>query len=198
MYRNVYWHHAVRSATAMFRRVVREAIATGALTTERVSRSTDEELMGAVRSLAESALARRLQERHLYKRAVDIAATDVPGGTWIARRPDLTEAIENRMAPELGLGPGEVLLDFPAKPAMLAVDLPLLRRNGQVTVLDREGRSGLLGIQGVADELHDHARRLRLFVARPVGVEVSRIRSLAERSEEEVERLVEEDGPLLR
>jgi len=26
MYRNVYWHHAVRSATAMFKRLVRRAI----------------------------------------------------------------------------------------------------------------------------------------------------------------------------
>src|SRR5258708_25166708 len=29
MYRNVYWHHAVRSATAMFKRLVRRAIAAG-------------------------------------------------------------------------------------------------------------------------------------------------------------------------
>src|SRR5258708_11288168 len=32
MYRNVYWHHAVRSATAMFKRLVRRAIAAGLLT----------------------------------------------------------------------------------------------------------------------------------------------------------------------
>jgi HD superfamily phosphohydrolase len=197
MYRNVYWHHAVRSATVMFKRVVREAIADGTLTTDGVARSTDEDLMGAVRSRPESALARRLHERRLYKRALDIAASDVPGGTWIAGRPDLTEAVEDRLASELGLGPGEVLLDFPAKPAMLAVDLPLLRRNGEVTLLDREGRSGLLGIQGVADELHDHARRLRLFVPASVAVDEAGILALAERSEEEVERLLEDDRALL-
>ena len=29
MYRNVYWHHAVRSATCMFKRAVRGAVARG-------------------------------------------------------------------------------------------------------------------------------------------------------------------------
>ena len=31
MYRNVYWHHAVRSATCMFKRAVRAAVADGVL-----------------------------------------------------------------------------------------------------------------------------------------------------------------------
>ena len=30
MYRNVYWHHAVRSATCMFKRAVRTAVSRGA------------------------------------------------------------------------------------------------------------------------------------------------------------------------
>src|SRR5262249_27999942 len=32
MYRNVYWHHAVRSATAMYKRLVGDALRSGALT----------------------------------------------------------------------------------------------------------------------------------------------------------------------
>ena len=31
MYRNVYWHHAVRSATAMYKRLVEDALAAGIL-----------------------------------------------------------------------------------------------------------------------------------------------------------------------
>ena len=31
MYRNVYWHHAVRSATCMFKRAVRGALARGSV-----------------------------------------------------------------------------------------------------------------------------------------------------------------------
>jgi len=45
MYRNVYWHHAVRSATAMFKRLVRDAIAAGRLTAEQVAVATDDGLI---------------------------------------------------------------------------------------------------------------------------------------------------------
>jgi HD superfamily phosphohydrolase len=35
MYRNVYWHHAVRSATAMYKRLVDEALTAGDVTRGR-------------------------------------------------------------------------------------------------------------------------------------------------------------------
>ncbi|HJS48509.1 MAG TPA: HD domain-containing protein, partial [Gemmatimonadales bacterium] len=41
MYRNVYWHHAVRSATCMFKRAVRGAVAAGAVTPGWVAGATD-------------------------------------------------------------------------------------------------------------------------------------------------------------
>ena len=37
MYRNVYWHHAVRSATCMFKRAVRATVAAGGLSCRRRS-----------------------------------------------------------------------------------------------------------------------------------------------------------------
>ena len=40
MYRNVYWHHAVRSATAMFKRLVGRAIAAGRFSAEDVALAT--------------------------------------------------------------------------------------------------------------------------------------------------------------
>ncbi|HEU4524682.1 MAG TPA: HD domain-containing protein, partial [Gemmatimonadales bacterium] len=45
MYRNVYWHHAVRSATAMYKRLVSEALDAGSLTADRLAAFTDEELL---------------------------------------------------------------------------------------------------------------------------------------------------------
>src|SRR4029077_19274562 len=50
MYRNVYWHHAVRSATAMFKRLVRRAIGAGLLTAAAVADETDD---GLIRGLLE-------------------------------------------------------------------------------------------------------------------------------------------------
>ena len=45
MYRNVYWHHAVRSATVMFKRLVREATAARALDAEQLADATDDALV---------------------------------------------------------------------------------------------------------------------------------------------------------
>jgi len=188
MYRNVYWHHAIRSATAMFKRLVRSAIAGGHLDPNWIAGSTDESLMEAVRELRDTDLPRRLRRRQLFKRALDLPAADVPGGggSWIADDPDLAERIEDRLALELRQPPGSVLLDYPAKPAMLAVDLPLRMRDGGVVHLDAKTTSGFLGIQRIADELHTSARRLRVFVADSVQVPATSILALAERTAEQL------------
>src|SRR2546422_10936461 len=82
-------------------------------------------------------LARRLRERRLAKRALDLPATELPADApaWPSDDPDLQERVEDRLAREVGLRPGELFLDFPAKPDMLALDLPLVRRDGSVTQL---------------------------------------------------------------
>src|SRR6185437_9284665 len=41
MYRNVYWHHAVRSATCMFKRAVRAALGAGAIELAEIEAATD-------------------------------------------------------------------------------------------------------------------------------------------------------------
>ncbi|GIW52355.1 MAG: hypothetical protein KatS3mg081_1710 [Gemmatimonadales bacterium] len=192
MYRNVYWHHAVRSATAMFKRLVREAIAAGELDPAWIARTTDEALMESLRRLSSATLAERLRRRRLYKRAVDLPATEVPenAGSWIAEDPDLTALVEDRIAAELGLGRGEALLDFPAKPEMLALDLPLITRGGEV-------EAAQVSLQPVAEMLHQSARRLRLFVAEQRKVDWSQIVALAERTAEEMRAAVGSEKPLL-
>src|SRR5213079_2097488 len=76
MYRNVYWHHAVRSATAMFKRMVRRALAAGRLATDQVAVATDDGLIYELMHEDASGLARRLRERRLAKRALDLSATE--------------------------------------------------------------------------------------------------------------------------
>jgi hypothetical protein len=189
MYRNVYWHHAVRSATAMFKRLVRGAIAAGELDAGWIAHSTDEALMEALRRLGDSALARRLRHRRLYKRGLDLPASRLPegAGDWIARDPDRVKQVEDRLARELGLPPGGALLDFPAKPDMLAVELPLLGSDGQVEVLSQGDERGRLGIQPVAEQLHTAARRLRVFLSEPVALDERMILRLVERTAEQLE-----------
>jgi HD superfamily phosphohydrolase len=192
MYRNVYWHHAVRSATCMFKRVVRDAVAGGQLDAAWIPRATDDALMERLRALPDAPLAERLWRRRLYKRLVDLPATEVPAraGDWMAGNPSLVTRVEDRLARELKLEPGGVLLDFPSKPEMVAIDLPLLLRDGSIAPVQ-------LALEPVADTLHRSARRLRLFAAESRKVEPHALLRLAEHGGAEMERLLEAEGALL-
>jgi len=172
MYRNVYWHHAVRSATAMFKRLVLVAIAARRLRLEDVALATDDGLTHDLQHGDVTGLAQALRERRLAKRALDIAATELPPDTaaWPSDDPELRIRVEDRVAREVGLDAGELFLDFPAKPNMLALDLPVVKRDGSVTQLAGGDATAHLGLPRVAGELYRTARRLRVFVLRPVRV----------------------------
>jgi HD superfamily phosphohydrolase len=199
MYRNVYWHHAVRAATCMFKRTVRDAVGNGHLDAEGVADLTDDALMELLVSRARSGLALALRGRRLYKRALDLPASDVPAGVqpWLADNPDLSAQVEDAVACAAGLGPGELLIDFPSRSSMLGVDLPLRLRGGGMDRLTDEGRAGQLGLPRVADELYRSARRLRVFVARPVSRSLDGILGLLTIPDGEIARRLAEGGSLL-
>jgi uncharacterized protein len=167
MYRNVYWHHAVRAATCMFKRAVRDAVARGSLSTRDIAEATDDGLMELLIAKDRNRLAAAIRARRLHKRALDLPASDVPGETqpWISEDPDLLQRVEDALAAQVGLSAGDLLLDFPARSSMLGVNLPLQTRGGAVERLTDAGRAGHLGLPRVADELYRSARRLRVFVA---------------------------------
>src|SRR5688500_14691458 len=152
MYRNVYWHHAVRSATCMFKRAARGAVRRGVVTLAQVARLTDDELMHFLIEKDRNPLAVAVRERRLYKRALDLPASEVKVAQpeWIADDPDLLEQVEDKLAVEAGLEPGELLLDFPSRHSMLGVDLPLKLRDGSVERLTDEVLAGHLGLPRVA------------------------------------------------
>ena len=200
MYRNVYWHHAVRSATAMFKRLVRRAIATAQLEPAAVAVATDDGLIHDLMQRDTTGLARRLRERRLAKRALDLPATELPAATpgWPGEDPDLLEQVEDRLALELHLKPGELFLDFPAKADMLALELPLVKRDGTVTHLAGAAAAAHLGLPRVAAELYRSARRLRVFVLRDVAVPAHAIVDLVMAPREEVAARVAADRALVR
>jgi hypothetical protein len=169
MYRNVYWHHAVRSATCMFKRAVRIAVRHGTITAQHIAEATDDGLMELLITREQNGLASAIRARHLHKRAVDLPASEVPGDvqSWVTGDPDLLERLEDAIAAQVGLPPGGLLLDYPARTAMLGVNLPLRTRNGRIERLTDAGRAGHLGLPRVADELYRSARRLRIFVSSP-------------------------------
>ena len=172
MYRNVYWHHAVRSATCMFKRAVRTAVASGQLDPTSVADATDGSLTTAMQAHDTTGLTTALQRRQLHKRALDLPASEVPDlPSWIWDDPDALERAEDALAADLGLPPGGALIDFPARSSMLSVDLPLLTRGGRVEQLTDEGRAGQLGLPRIAAELYRSARRLRIFAVGGVRLE---------------------------
>src|SRR5213079_665780 len=61
MYRTVYWHHAVRSATSMFKRLVRGALAARRLDPEAVALATDDGLIHELIQEDSTGLARQLR-----------------------------------------------------------------------------------------------------------------------------------------
>jgi uncharacterized protein len=177
MFRNVYWHHAVRAATALYKRIVDEAVRGGLLDPEELVGPTDEELLYEVsrRSLEDdSEIAERLatrwipalRYRRLPKRALELTASDLSGRRvedWAVGESAWKRAIEDELAVELGLEPGEVMIDFPAKPAMFQLDFLVARRDGRVQRLGSEGLTGILDLPRVARELYTSARVLRVF-----------------------------------
>ena len=167
MYRNVYWHHAVRSATCMFKRAVRDAVKRGSVTPEFIAETTDDALMERLISQDRNQLALAIRTRRLHKRALDLPASDVPAGVqpWVGQDPELLELVEDAAAKRVGLPAGGLLVDFPARSSMLGVNLPLRTRRGTIERLTDAGRAGHLGLPRVADELYRSARRLRIFVS---------------------------------
>jgi len=180
MYRNVYWHHAVRSATAMYKRLVDEALAAGDVDARALSTFDDEGLLHRLGQRGTSPLLSALRERRLYKRVLECPAAELEDEalSWIADDRALTTTVEDRLAGQLGLAPGELLLDFPAKAQMLGLDLPVVRRSGEVRRLTTAGLEGAINLPMLSEQLYQSARWLRVFAVR--RVDVSRADLLAE------------------
>jgi HD superfamily phosphohydrolase len=173
MYRNVYWHHAVRSATAMYKRLVSDALDAGSLSADQLAGFTDEGLLLGLEAKGANPMLRRLRERRLYKRAIEIPAADLPAdaGEWIADDWRRTMKEENALAKSLGLADGELLLDFPVKTEMLGLNLPVLHRDGTVERLTKRSSGASINLPKLSEELYQSARWLRVFTAKPVRLD---------------------------
>ncbi|HSJ25989.1 MAG TPA: HD domain-containing protein [Longimicrobiales bacterium] len=177
MFRNVYWHHAVRAATVLYKRVVADALDAGLVAGDELVGETDEGLMHLL--MARSAAGddapptvpagvAALRSRRLPKRAAEVSAGELADETvagWLSTDSRLKRRMEEQLAAELGAAGGSVYVDFPDKPAMFGLDLLLRRHSGDVIRLGPAGYAGLIGLPGIADELYRSARILRVYVA---------------------------------
>ena len=184
LYRNVYWHHAVRSATAMYKRLVEDAVKADVVDVQSLARHTDEGLMHRLESDKPTPLLGALKERRLYKRAAEWPAAELDDDMveWIATDRKRVAQAENSLAKEFGLAPGELLLDYPVKTQMLGLDIPVLRRSGKVERLTGEGWIGTINLPSLSEELYKSARWLRVFTAKRASLEPRRVLDALERS----------------
>ncbi len=217
MFRNVYWHHAVRAATAMYKRIVADALDAGLVEPDDLVGRTDEALLFVLESKAKEGVLRggeaadaasrigqwltMLRSRRLPKRAAEVVAAELDGeavGRWLIHDTPLKRRVEERLARELDLEPGGAFLDYPEKPAMFGLDLLVRRGSGAVIRLGPGGRAGLIGLPRVADSLYQTARVLRLFtLGARRSVEPGAVARLALLSEAEIERRLASPEPLL-
>lgn len=177
MFRNVYWHHGVRAATVLYKRIVEEAVKEGLVRPPDLIGPTDEELLyeigrraGVARSEGAERIRSRwlpaLRSRRLPKRALELTAADLAEirlPAWIGFDSAEKRQVEDVLARDLGLEPGEVVVDYPAKEAMFGLNLLVERRNGSVVRVGATGLPGVIDLPTVAEGLYRTARVLRVF-----------------------------------
>jgi len=171
---------------------------TGSLDAATLAAFTDEGLLHDLARRAPSPLLAALRERRLFKRAFQCPAADLPADAaeWIADDPALTRRVEDALALELGLEPGELLLDYPRKTQMLGLDMPVQRRSGEVFRLTTAGEGGI-NLPKLADEFYHSARWFRVFTCRPVQLSRERVLRLITRSREDVRAVIDRSAMLI-
>jgi HD superfamily phosphohydrolase len=173
MFSEVYWHHAVRSATAMLQRCV--FLLQNRIDLESSLRLGDSDWISMLRRAAEGSVAEPLAEglfgsrRCLYKRAAEFNVIDgCQVHRRLARRPywwlvACAEQIAGQLSRRTGLAihAADVLIDAP--PVKLEVDI-------NMDVVARDGRIRTLGdVSPVASALaqqqfDDQVKKVRVFV----------------------------------
>jgi uncharacterized protein len=185
MFRNVYWHHGVRAATALYKRIVEESVEIGLLDPEELVGPTDEELLYEIKRRAfgrtdetSECITERwlpgLRERRLPKRALEITAAEMEGRElekWVLSETSMKRGVEDQLAGELGLQRGEVFIDVPAKDHMFELNILMKRRSGHVQRLGEGGLAGVIDLPRLAEELYRTARIMRVFTFEPRQVD---------------------------
>ena len=132
----VYNHHAARVAKAMLRQGAERLLDAG-VDPARLRRMDDPELRVRLRECdATAETARRLDERHLFKRAVWAEMDDVPADLLEADAARL-RAVERAVADRADLPAWKVVVDVPPAPSMRESRTRVVV-NGDIRRLDRQ------------------------------------------------------------
>lgn len=185
----------------MYKRLVRDALDAGTLDARTLADFTDEGILHALGNVGPSRppLLDALRQRRLYKRAFESPAAhlDPDAAEWIADDRELTVAVEDRLAVEVGLAPGELLLDYPAKTQMLGLDLLVQRPYGEVRRVTAAGWEGAINLPKLSEEFYRSARWLRIYTAQRIALDPKSVMELVHLPTQEVRRRLDADEQLI-
>ena len=191
MFSEVYWHHAVRSATAMLQRAI--YLLHDQLDLNTFVVMTEQPLIGALLATAANSPAGTLLagifglERKLYKRLGQYSFVEEPElYQLMARRPygelvGFAERIAARLSESLGtnIAPHEVLVDAP--PAKLEVDFDIEVHFAKQNVYRRLGDISPVVRTLAQEQFDNYVKRVRIFVHPRIAENVRAIPKIGER-----------------
>lgn len=172
LYRAVYFHPTVRSATVMTRELVLAALEAGLLELDELRIWTDEEIfillgervMRRRRSPEQreivGRLIERIQARNLYEPVIRFPLSSAPDLS-VAR----LREIEAELVRVLGLERGDVLIDIPHKPTMLSTDVLILREDGSIVNAGELGPDDGFALGPSAEAFYHASGRWGLYVS---------------------------------
>jgi HD superfamily phosphohydrolase len=190
MFSEVYWHHAVRSATAMLQRAF--YLLRDNLDVERMVTMTEQPWIDALLQAGRNLPAGKLldgifgPQRSLYKRLAQYSFFEEPDMyRRMARRPyadlvNFSERIATGLSKALGekVAPHEVLVDAP--PAKLEVDFDIEVYFAKQHVFRRLGDISPVVRTLAQEQFDDYVKRVRIFV-HPRIVGARKLPNLAEK-----------------
>lgn len=191
MFSEVYWHHAVRSATAMLQRAF--FLLHDKLDLGRLLAMTDQPMIDAMRTAARKSSADVLLDglfgptRSLYKRLAQYSYFEEPDVYGrLARQPyqKLTECAE-RIAEAIGraigqmVEPHEVLVDAP--PSELEVDFDIEVFYPKRGIYRRLGEVSPVVRTLAQEQFDDFVKRVRIFIHPRIAAEAARVHDLTAR-----------------
>lgn len=199
MFSEVYWHHAVRSATAMLQRAF--YLLRNSLDLERLVAMTEQPMIDALRIAAHATPADPLLSgifgtgRALYKRLAQYSYFESPELYGrMARRPyaDLVE-FADRIAAMLSdalsaeVAPHEVLVDAP--PTKLEVDFDIEVHFAKQNAYRRLGDISPVVRTLAQEQFDNYVKRVRIFVHPRIAAAVRQMTALPERLAETISRV---------
>ncbi len=134
MFSSVYYHHAVRIASAMLRKACETAISDKTIAARQIAEMNDEELLLALSANGRAGkLVKRLRERKLLKRAVEMSAYELsPELKAKLNDGKFVEKLEKEVAEGAKASPDELIVDFAPQYNKQETKVRVSRRGSEV------------------------------------------------------------------